>query len=432
MKISALLAWASHCYAWLARARHSKDRRVEPPLFRQQRTHEFVRRDAQCLGNHFDVVERDVSDALFEAADEGAIQSGLERQPFLGKADVNARHAHIPSKHHPKTCAGLLASVRPNHFTDGRDLMSLKRRCLNIIRCELLSNVVHCCAARRQQSCAQKRYANTSFGGAMNLVLRAAACAGATVSRYGWVIALSIGTVPAMGADLTGTMACGASLVQPPEPAFAVPASVQIQGNTLTWTREALGMREVVSAPIVHGVAALDGYGGSVSANTRQAFWDWRLQGKLTVGNDGVAGELQLLTKDGRTLQRRCNFATARPTVATPVPAIAAPTAPAAPPVVGPPTSAAPAMTPAPTAAASPVQPPAKADTTAREEELRQREEALARRERSVTRRERALAQPAKPNAVAPAPAPKAATAPPAPAPQPTAKPAAPAALGDI
>ncbi len=234
---------------------------------------------------------------------------------------------------------------------------------------------------------------------------------------------------------ITGTLTCDASSIQPPEPAFSVPATVQIQGTTLTWTREATGMREVVSAPIVNGLAVLDGYGGSVSANTRQAFWDWRIQARLNVSTEGVAGDVQLLTKDGRSVQRRCTFATpGRPASlpATATPAVPNPVAVPAPPspVAAPP--AAPVQV-----SPAPVQPPVIPDAgnAVREEELRAREAALARREQSVSRRERALTQAPKP--VVPAPAPKAAQ-PAASAPAPTAAPAAPArpaspaALGDI
>lgn len=235
-----------------------------------------------------------------------------------------------------------------------------------------------------------------------------------------------------------GTLACDASLVQPPEPAFSVPAKVQIEGNTLTWTREATGMREVVSAPVVNGVAVLDGYGGSVSANTRQAFWDWRIQGRLNVTTDGVAGDVQLLTKDGRTVQRRCTFATAGR--AASLPPAAAQAAPVRTPVPAPTPSPSPMVAPpaAPVQVSpAPAQPPVIPDagSAAKEEELRAREAALARREQSVSRRERALTQAPKP--VAPPPTPKAAQ-PAAPAPAPIAAPAAPAkpsspaALGDI
>lgn len=240
-----------------------------------------------------------------------------------------------------------------------------------------------------------------------------------------------------------GTLACDASLVQPPEPAFSVPASIRIEGNALTWTREAIGMREVVSAPVVNGVAVLDGYGGSVSANTRQAFWDWRVQGRLNVTTDGVAGDVRLLSKDGRTVQRRCTFASAGR--AAPLPASAAQAAPAqASTPVPVPTPLPPPLPPTTVPPAAPVQAsPAPmqpsvvpdADRAAKEEELRAREAALARREQSVLRRERALTQAPKP--VAPPPAPKAAQ-PAAPAPGPISAPAAPAkplsptALGDI
>jgi len=235
-----------------------------------------------------------------------------------------------------------------------------------------------------------------------------------------------------------GTLACDASLVQPPEPAFSVPANVRIEGSALTWTREATGMREVVSAPVVNGVAVLDGYGGSVSANTRQSFWDWRMQGRLTVTTDGAAGDVQLLTKDGRTVQRRCTFATAGR--AASLPPAAAQAAPVRTPVPVPTPSPSPMVAPpaapvqiAPASAQPSVIP--DAGSAAKEEELRAREAALARREQSVSRRERALTQAAKP--VAPPPAPKAAR-PAAPAPAPIAapsapaKPSSPAALGDI
>lgn len=236
-----------------------------------------------------------------------------------------------------------------------------------------------------------------------------------------------------------GTLACDASLVQPPEPAFSVPANVRIDGSALTWTREATGMREVVSAPVVNGVAVLDGYGGSVSANTRQAFWDWRIQARLNVSPEGVAGEVHLLTKDGRTVQRRCTFTTAGRAATLPAAATQAAPAPAsiAVPVPAPPSPvAAPPATPVQVSPA-PAQPPVIPDAggAAREEELRAREAALARREQSVSRRERALTQAPKP--VAPPPAPKAAqpAAPPpaaVAAPAAPAKPSSPAALGDI
>lgn len=232
-----------------------------------------------------------------------------------------------------------------------------------------------------------------------------------------------------------GTLTCQVAQMGPIEPAFSAPVSLKVDGNTLTWTRETTGMREVVSAPVVDGLAVLDGYGGSVSANTRQAFWDWRIQARLNVSTEGVAGDVQLLTKDGRTVQRRCTFATAGR--AASLPAAATQAAPAPVPVPTPPSPvAAPPAAPVQVSPA-PVPPPVIPDagSAAREEELRAREAALARREQSVSRRERALTQAPKP--VAPSPAPKAAQ-PAAPVPAPIAAPAAPAkpsspaSLGDI
>lgn len=196
-------------------------------------------------------------------------------------------------------------------------------------------------------------------------------------------------------------------------------------------------MREVVSAPVVNGLAVLDGYGGSVSANTRQAFWDWRIQGRLKVATEGVAGDVQLLTKDGRTVQRRCTFATAGHTASPPAAATQAAPAPTPLPVPTPPSPvAAPPAAPVQVSPA-PVLPPVMPDagSAVREEELRAREAALARREQSVSRRERALTQA--PKSVAPPSAPIAAQ-PAAPAAAPIAvpaapaKPSSPAALGDI
>lgn len=240
--------------------------------------------------------------------------------------------------------------------------------------------------------------------------------------------------------DYLGTLACGPTLAGPPEAAFTGSAAIKVEGNTVTWIRETQAMREVVSGHIVDGKVALEGYGGSVSAATRQAFWDWKLAGQLIYADGRFTGAAQLLSKDGRVLQRRCTVVSL-PSTAAVVPDGSNPgsqsaSSPAPGPAPEAPKATAPANAPA--AASEPSAPPmgatqptGQADRAApHEAQLSHREEALSRREQAVARRERALVQQQK--KVAPA-VPSAPAKPPASGTQPSVRtPSAAPALGDI
>src|SRR4051812_202958 len=78
-----------------------------------------------------------------------------------------------------------------------------------------------------------------------------------------------------------GTLSCGAGQATDIGPAFTAPTRITVSGSRLTWSRQTASMKEVVSGSLVDGKAILEGYGGSVSANTKQAFWDWRLKAQL-------------------------------------------------------------------------------------------------------------------------------------------------------
>jgi hypothetical protein len=222
-----------------------------------------------------------------------------------------------------------------------------------------------------------------------------------------------------------GTLSCGAGQATDIGPAFTAPTRITVSGNKLTWSRQTASMKEVVSGSLVEGKAILEGYGGSVSANTKQAFWDWRLKAQLTTSEKGVSGEAQIYSKDGSMLQRACKFAAVVPGGAVAEASIAP-----SPMKVPPPTVATEPTTPAaqsPTKVAEQVSPVAPLNDSAtkeigqREAALKQKELDLARREREAALRERelalranekALAAPTNvaeaPTAAAPLPTPKA------------------------
>jgi hypothetical protein len=71
----------------------------------------------------------------------------------------------------------------------------------------------------------------------------------------------------------SATLNCEAAQGATGEPAFSAPLTLKVDGSTLSWSRESTAMREIVSGPVLDGKAVLNGYGGSVSAGTRQACW---------------------------------------------------------------------------------------------------------------------------------------------------------------
>lgn len=198
-----------------------------------------------------------------------------------------------------------------------------------------------------------------------------------------------------------GTLSCGAGQATDIGPAFTAPTRITVNGNKLTWSRQTASMKEVVSGSLVDGKAILEGYGGSVSANTKQAFWDWRLKAQLTSSEKGVSGEAQIYSKDGSTLQRACRFAAVVPGGATAeTSSAAAPTKIAPPPVATEATPAVAIQSPAKVseqaASVSPQVESATREISQREAALKQREIDLARREREAALRERELALRAK------------------------------------
>jgi hypothetical protein len=225
----------------------------------------------------------------------------------------------------------------------------------------------------------------------------------ARLSRFFALLTVVASVAPVMAApsgSYQGTLTCKASLVTPTDAAFNVPVTLKVEGSTLTWTREAAGTREVVSSSMDGDRASLDGYGGNISPGTHQAFWDWKIKGQLAYANNAFTGDVELLSKDGRTLQRHCKLTTkgaaSGPTLTASVPAqaLAAPS--------------------------TPVLPAGGADQAA---ELRRREEALAARERALAQREQQLASvPSTPSATTATtvPAPTAAPAPAPSSPAPT------------
>lgn len=242
---------------------------------------------------------------------------------------------------------------------------------------------------------------------------------------------------PMLSGTYPGTITCDQAPAGPAQPSFSGPITFKVDNNTLTWTRETPAMREVVSGPIVDGKVALDGYGGSVSAATRQAFWDWRLAAQLVVVNGEVTGTAQLRSKDGRIVQQQCTVASL--SLSTPPKAeTSAPSQPkaqepvAATGVALPNTQAAGSTLPAPPSAVPNASSTDEKRAAGLDAEVRRREEALNRREQSVTRRERALAQQQPKALLAPPAAPaKQQTAPVAP-PIPSNKTPAAAVQGDI
>ena len=217
------------------------------------------------------------------------------------------------------------------------------------------------------------------------------------------VLLLCLQTTAQAASTYSATLNCDAVQGGAGEPAFSAPLTLKVDGSTLSWSRESTSMREIVSGTVTDGKAVLDGYGGSVSAGTRQAFWDWKLAAQLQVTTQGVSGTAQLLSKDGRLLQRRCTVASV-PAVMPAPSAAATPPAVVPQPVTGvaaaPPVQIkipqAPAVAPAP----QPPTPPEKVlssvdaeQSAAKEAEIRRREAALARREQSVAKRERSIAQ---------------------------------------
>lgn len=241
----------------------------------------------------------------------------------------------------------------------------------------------------------------------------------------------------------SATLNCEAAQGATGEPAFSAPLTLKVDGSTLSWSRQSTAMREIVSGTVIDGKAVLDGYGGSVSAGTRQAFWDWKLAAQLQVTTQGVSGTAQLLSKDGRLVQRRCTVAsnlaaTSALSATTPPAAVSQPAVGVVP---APPAQNTPPQAPAAASAPQPQAPPEKVlsnadadQTAAKEAEIRRREAALVRREQSVARRERSITQQHAKPAPSPAQAPSQPTKPArptVPAQSPSKQPST-SALGDI
>lgn len=200
-----------------------------------------------------------------------------------------------------------------------------------------------------------------------------------------------------------GTLSCGAGQGTDIGPPFTAATKITVDGNKLTWTRQTASMKEVVSGTLIDGKTSLEGYGGSVSAATRQAFWDWRLKAQLAITARSVSGEAQILSKDGGTVQRSCKFFASVPGGAI---VAEAPSAPARvdPSIV----RAEPPQAPQPQAVAKAAERAAALTADAvskelglRDASLKQKEIELARREREAALRERELALRAKEKALA-------------------------------
>lgn len=223
-----------------------------------------------------------------------------------------------------------------------------------------------------------------------------------TASISNLLLLLCLQTTAQAASTYSATLNCEAVQGGVGEPAFSAPLTLRVDGSTLSWSRESSAMREIISGTVTDGKADLDGYGGSVSAGTRQAFWEWKLAAQLQVTTQGVSGTAQLLSKDGRVVQRHCTVASIP--AAMPAPSAATPPATVPQPVTGvaaaPSVQIAPPQAPAAAPAPRPPPPPEKVlssadaeQTAAKEAEIRRREAALARREQSVAKRERSIAQ---------------------------------------
>jgi hypothetical protein len=195
---------------------------------------------------------------------------------------------------------------------------------------------------------------------------------GALIAMSTATSALAAATPPE--GTYVGTLACEATVANPSEPAFSAPVSIKVAGSGVTWVRETPAMREVIAGTLANGSASFDGFGGSVSAATKQAFWDWKVKANLVYTSEGFRGPAQMLSKDGGDVLRNCSFASA--------PARPATTASASEP---------PARLLA-TASTSATDKASASDLAEREEALRKKEEALASRESMLKEREQGLA----------------------------------------
>lgn len=110
--------------------------------------------------------------------------------------------------------------------------------------------------------------------------------------------------------DYAGTVKCQPGEGSAGQSPWTAPVQLKVRGAEATWTRDSATTRETIKSSLGGDGVSLEGYGGNYSANFQRVMqWDWKTQATLGLRSGMLVGPATIGSKDGRTVNWRCDVA---------------------------------------------------------------------------------------------------------------------------